>query len=203
MAKVSKDFLKTTENLYIRKSGMIKAGGVVSLKSYWAATGQNWWKIVDGRFAKVGARETEKGDIYLVIELPFKDGATKDLRIWCNSNLDEDDEVDIASIVMLFIDNDRGNTDIFYDALWNDDHIKCKEEDIKCFISDKCSELMKFIKPSKPRIVKKRQGSLCDLYDEEPYGVSSEEDNWYAMTDGMYGDYPEEGFDGDYESLGY
>ena len=28
-------------------------------------------------------------------------------------------------------------------------------------------------------------------------------DIWGAMTDGMYGDYPEEGFDGDYESLGY
>ena len=28
-------------------------------------------------------------------------------------------------------------------------------------------------------------------------------DNWDAMTDGMYGDYPEEGYDGDYESLGF
>ena len=28
-------------------------------------------------------------------------------------------------------------------------------------------------------------------------------DNWDAMTDGMYGDYPEEGFDGDYESIGF
>lgn len=28
-------------------------------------------------------------------------------------------------------------------------------------------------------------------------------DNWDAMTDGQYGDYPDEGYDGDYESLGY
>lgn len=29
-----------------------------------------------------------------------------------------------------------------------------------------------------------------------------ERDNWYAMTDGMYGDYPDEGYDWDYESIG-
>lgn len=38
----------------------------------------------------------------------------------------------------------------------------------------------------------------CD-WNKEDY----ERDNWYAMTDGMYGDYPDEGFDGDYEMLGY
>jgi hypothetical protein len=62
---------------------------------------------------------------------------------------------------------------------------------------------MCYIKPLNPRIEKKHTGSLCDLYDEEQYGGYTKEDNWYAMTDGMYGDYPEEGFDGDYESLGY
>ena len=30
-----------------------------------------------------------------------------------------------------------------------------------------------------------------------------DKDNWHAMTDGMYGDYPEERFDGDYEFMGY
>ena len=30
-----------------------------------------------------------------------------------------------------------------------------------------------------------------------------ERDNWDAMTDGMFGDYPDEGLDGDYEVLGY
>ena len=154
MAKVPKDFLKATEDLYIKKPRMIKAGGVVSLKSYWAATGQDLWKKVDGRFAKVEARETENGDIYLVIVLPFKDGTTKELRTW-PYQLDEGDEVDITSIVMLFIDNDRGGTDVYYDAFWDGDHVRCKEEDIKCFIVDKCSELMKSIKPSKPIVVKK------------------------------------------------
>ena len=28
-------------------------------------------------------------------------------------------------------------------------------------------------------------------------------ENFYGMTDGQYGDYPDDGHDGDYESLGY
>lgn len=57
-------------------------------------------------------------------------------------------------------------------------------------------------------IKKKRQclrGPFYDIYSlecEHNKTKESEEDNWYAMTDGMYGDYPDEGFDGDYESIG-
>lgn len=50
------------------------------------------------------------------------------------------------------------------------------------------------------------RGPLYDLYcleSESNRSKELEEDNWYAMTDGQYGDYPEEGFDGDYEFLGY
>lgn len=35
------------------------------------------------------------------------------------------------------------------------------------------------------------------------HDVDLDRDNWDAMTDGMCGDYPEEGFDGDYESIGF
>ncbi len=38
-------------------------------------------------------------------------------------------------------------------------------------------------------------------YDEQDR-MDSKEDNWYAMTDGQYGDMPD-GFDGDYSFLGY
>lgn len=38
----------------------------------------------------------------------------------------------------------------------------------------------------------------CD-WNKEDY----ERDIWDAMTDGQYGDYPDDGFNGDYESLGY
>lgn len=37
---------------------------------------------------------------------------------------------------------------------------------------------------------------------QKPHEDTSDRDNWDAMTDGMYGDYPEEGFDGDYEFMG-
>ena len=68
-----------------------------------------------------------------------------------------------------------------------------------------------FIRAAKKAQFKKNKrksirGPLYDLYCLEcEYNRSKEleEDNWYAMTDGMYGDYPEEGFDGDYESIGY
>ena len=34
------------------------------------------------------------------------------------------------------------------------------------------------------------------------YEDTSDKDIWDAMTDGMYGDYPDEGYDGDYEFMG-
>lgn len=37
-------------------------------------------------------------------------------------------------------------------------------------------------------------------YQKDNY---SDEAIWGTMTDGMYGDYPDEGFDGDYEFMGY
>ena len=40
-----------------------------------------------------------------------------------------------------------------------------------------------------------------DWSDREDY-TDYEEETWYAMTDGMYGDMPE-GFDGDYSFLGF
>ena len=49
------------------------------------------------------------------------------------------------------------------------------------------------------------RGPFYDSYCLEcEYNRSKEleEDNWYAMTDGMCGEYPEEGIDGDYEFMG-
>lgn len=34
------------------------------------------------------------------------------------------------------------------------------------------------------------------------YEDTSDRDIWDAMSDGMYGDYPDEGYDGDYEFMG-
>ena len=44
-------------------------------------------------------------------------------------------------------------------------------------------------------------GYLADIERDDLRSLDRE--NWDAMTDGMYGDYPEEGHDGDYESLGF
>lgn len=43
-----------------------------------------------------------------------------------------------------------------------------------------------------------RSYNYSDDYDSDDYM----RDSWYAMTDGMYGDMPD-GFDGDYDFLGY
>jgi hypothetical protein len=45
-----------------------------------------------------------------------------------------------------------------------------------------------------------RHDSYIDHDQQESHSIM--EDNWYAMTDGMYGDMPD-GFDGDYSFLGY
>lgn len=41
-----------------------------------------------------------------------------------------------------------------------------------------------------------------DYYDDVPSYRELMEDTWNAMTDGQYGDMPE-GFDGDFDFLGY
>lgn len=40
-----------------------------------------------------------------------------------------------------------------------------------------------------------------DEYNDEPIERVTDEDVWYALTDGMYGDYP--GGDIDYDKLGF
>ena len=70
----------------------------------------------------------------------------------------------------------------------------------------------------KDKLIAMSFDSLCDELDsvytqycsrmsvhEKSYDSMSvsDKDIWDAMTDGMYGDFPDEGFDGDYESIGY
>ena len=44
-------------------------------------------------------------------------------------------------------------------------------------------------------------GTLDDYYEDDMRNL--DRDNWEAMTDGQYGDYPDDGYDSDYESFGY
>ena len=48
--------------------------------------------------------------------------------------------------------------------------------------------------------IEEEESILYTDYDD--YFEYTEKDTWYAMTDGMYGDMPDE-FDGDYYFLGY
>ncbi len=43
-------------------------------------------------------------------------------------------------------------------------------------------------------------GTQDDYYEDDMRNL--DRDNWDAMTDGMYGDYPDEGYDGDYDFMG-
>lgn len=43
-------------------------------------------------------------------------------------------------------------------------------------------------------------GTKDDYFEEDMRNI--DRDNWDAMTDGMYGDYPDEGYDGDYDFMG-
>ena len=60
------------------------------------------------------------------------------------------------------------------------------------------------LNPSLPvRGIKKSSYYYEDGQEYNPAYDYDKSDTWYAMTDGMYGDYPEEGFDGDYSFMGY
>lgn len=60
------------------------------------------------------------------------------------------------------------------------------------------------LNPSLPvRGIKRSSYNYEDEQEYNPAYDYDESDTWYAMTDGMYGDYPEEGFDGDYSFMGY
>ena len=152
------------------------------------------------------------------------------LIIGGSNDLEEGDIVDISSIVVLFIDTPDGKTVIRYNTFYLEDETKtCGQEIIRNNIVKECETLMKrqhqkmlkiqekakqipndFVKAAEKATYRKEggiKGPLFGLYEAEcSYNCcedTSDRDIWDAMTDGMYGDYQEEGFDGDYEFLGY
>lgn len=81
-----------------------------------------------------------------------------------------------------------------------------KEQEKKAF------EFLKFKQELKEKTVLQLSNELsrayCEYYGNhsdnsyQHYEDTSNRDNWDAMTDGMYGDYPDEGNDGDFEFMG-
>lgn len=120
-----------------------KIGGVISLKSLWSATCPEKLKRVKGHTAVVKAKESENGLIYLYIEIPFVDGDYEELRLIGNhSYLGEDDEVDIFSIIAIFVDKGNGETIIRYDAKCLDEKSTFNCGEIRSDIIHRCTDLM-------------------------------------------------------------
>lgn len=232
MAKINPEVFKKVMDHYefeLQRKTML-LGGVVSFMSYWAITQPEKLEKIISHKAKVDVYKSEKGKTSLCIRIPLNDGSFENLNVY--GDLEEGDVVDISSIIVLFIDKPNGKTIIRYSAMYLEESDRlCSEESIRANIIHECQKLMdsqqivsqkikespnhsspiiskRFLNVAKKAQYKKGKpsirGPLYDLYEEEcSYNNNSfEEDNWDAMTDGMYGDYPEEGFDGDYEFIG-
>ena len=118
-----------------------KIGGVISLKSLWSAICPEKLNKIKGHIAVVKAKESENGSTYLYIEIPFIDGENEELRIGM-SDLDEGDEVDIISIIAMFIDKGNGETIIRYFARYIEKKDSFNLGDVKTDIIDRCTGLM-------------------------------------------------------------
>ena len=174
-----------------------KMGGVVFLKSFWKYTRPDILNKIVGLKCEVKVNKDANNNLYHYIEIPLSGNEYEELRLWWMSCLEEGDIVDISSIVVIFKDDDNGNTTLRYDAIYEDEDIT---ED--SFILTKIKELMSYNKksqkkPSKSKTSVKniRDSSLCSLEDEEYWDdplisrySESERDNFYGMTDGMDGD---------------
>lgn len=136
-------FRKLIETQRQKQRLQMRFGGVVSLKSLWSATCPEKLRKIKGNTAIVKERETENGATHLYIEIPFIDNEFEELDlIGSNSNLDEDDVVDIFSIVAIFIDKGNGETIIRYDAKYMDEDNSFNMGEIKSDIIHRCAEIM-------------------------------------------------------------
>lgn len=206
-------------------------GGAVALKSYLAVSDRELLNKIIGTTAEVKVGHYDNGSIYLYIALPLSDGTFKELEVI--GDLEELDNVNISSIVVVFIDTPEGKTIVRYTGICVDKEtdtisaediqkmiVKSYQDSLKEWeISSKLPALQKQ-SPNIPKSfrnaveksVNKKRGNNsngnrfwqyeleCEWNQRKEY---SEEENWYGMTDGMYGDYPDEGFDSDYEPLGF
>jgi hypothetical protein len=226
-----KDLIEAVKNIGIRQCrAKMRLGGAVALKSYLAITNRQLLDKIVGTTAEVKVGYYNDGSIYLYIALPLSDGTFKELKV--TGDLEELDIVNISSIVAVFMDTPKGNTIVRYtgicmeketDAVSSEDIQKMIVESYQASLREwelgnKLPALKKlstnvpdsFKKAVEKSIYKKEKKTTsnrfwqyeleCELNQRKEY---SDEEIWYGMTDGMYGDYPDEGFDNDYESMGY
>lgn len=205
-------------------------GGAVALKSYLAITNRGLLDRIVGITAEVKAGYYSNGDVYLYIALPLSDGTFKELEV--TGDLEELDVVSISSIVVVFMDTPEGNTIIRYTgiAIENENDV-VPAKDIQKMIIESYQNSLKewdfynklpalkkespyvpksFKKATEKSIYKKKKRNAGNKFWQYELGHElnqrkeySDEEIWYGITDGMYGDYPDEGFDNDYEAMGY
>ena len=136
-------------------------GGVVSLKSLWSAICPEKLRKIKGNTAIVKAREAENGVLYLYIEIPFVDGEYEELRVG-ESDLEEDNVVDIFSIVAIFIDKGNGETIAIYDAKCLDEDNSFNLGEIKSDIIHQCTDIMMDSNHIEMSIRVTYEGGECD-----------------------------------------
>jgi hypothetical protein len=120
----------------------MRFGGVVSLKSLWTITRPTELNKIRGIKATVKAKELENGHIYLYINLPLADNVYEELRLISWSDLEEEDEIDISSIIVIFFDNEKGETVLRYDAVYLDEGEFLKENDVKSLMIHRNADLL-------------------------------------------------------------
>jgi len=144
-----------------------KIGGVISLKSLWSVTCPEKLNKIKGHIAVVKAKECENGLTHLYVVIPFVDGEYEELRVG-ESDLEEGDEVDIFSIIAIFIDKGNGDTVVWYDARYVDEDNSFNPEDVKSDIIHRCCDLMTGITPVEMSIKVTYEGGECKQIQ---YGV--------------------------------
>lgn len=140
----------------------MRFGGVVSLKSLWSAICPEKLKRIKGHTAVIKAKECENGLMYLYIEISYIDNEYEELiLIKDHSYLEEGDRVDIFSIVAIFVDDDKGNTIVRYDAKCTDENESFDIGEIKSDIIHRCSDIMMESIPEEMSIMITFEGGMC------------------------------------------
>ena len=120
----------------------MRLGGVISLKSLWAITRPMDLNKIIGAKATIKAKELENGHIYLYIKLPLANNEYEELRLIGWSDLEEGDEIDISSIIVIFSDNEKGETVLRYDAVYLDEGESLTENDVKSLMIHRNADLL-------------------------------------------------------------
>ena len=142
MARISKESIERIYDFFREQRLRMKLGGVVSLKSLWTIIRPTDLSKIIGTKATIKAKELENGHIYLYINLPLANNEYEELRLIGWSDLEEEDEIDISSIIVIFCDNEKGETVLRYDAVYLDEGESLTENDVKSLMIHRNADLL-------------------------------------------------------------